>query len=177
MKKLSNLSPISIIVIIAFMSVVFIPILAIGAGTITGEATEIKSTGNAPDIMTIEYTVTFGSDASSPANVALNSILDAGGGRLPLANGWWLLSVDYMYGATGPTIDSDLFLWRSYGENKIDVLGGSGVDLIDIATNHTAWPATVSRPLNGYEIIDFDNNLVNNAGCIVVFTLYRRVQK
>ena len=121
----------------------------------------------------VAYSVAFDSAAASPAATALNSISVLGGLIHNGMGGWWILEVSTLYGTTGPTDDTDLYLYRNYGTNKIDVLGGNGVNSIDNAANVTFNPATTTRPLMGDEIISISNNAVNSATCTIVFTLYK----
>lgn len=154
--------------------ILFISVNSWAAGTVTCTDYLYNGLSKKSEIRVVTYSVTFGSDASSPANVALDSIVASSyGSARPSLSGWWLLRVDYLYGATGPTDDSDLYLWKSYGENRADVLGGTGVDQIDNATDNIIYPDEVTQPLTGAEIFDIDNNAVNDATCTIVFTLYR----
>lgn len=147
-----------------------IPNLVLSAGTITCVDTTYDGLSREKEIRFVIYTVTFDSGAASPANISLDTIPGVSKGSL---GGWWLLRVEYMFGGTGPTDDTDLYLWRSYGVDKIDILGGNGVDFIDNATNNVIYPVTTSQPLTGGEIFDIDNNSVNDAVGTIVFTLYR----
>ena len=166
MKKLSISICISLLILL--------PILVFAAGTLTCTDYSYRGLSGKDETRVVTYTVTFAADAASPANVALDSIAaTAHGTGRPSLEGWWLLRVDTLYGATGPTDDSDLYLWRSWGEDKIDVLGGNGVNSIDNATNNTIYPANVAQPLTGKEIFDVDGNAVANAICTIVFTLYK----
>ena len=139
------------------------------AGTITGKSYMTSR----DDIRFIVYTVTFDAAAASPANVALDNIKDANGGSLPSVAGWWLFSVSTQFGGTGPTDDTDMYLYLAEGASKNDILGASGVNSIDNATNNTIYPATSTQPLLGTEIISFANNAVNNATCTLIYRLYR----
>ena len=157
MKKLSLFL---VVIALCFSSTVY------AAGTITGSSELIDE-----NTMRVTYTVTFGADATSFADVALDSITATTGARLRKVGGWWLLRIDYNYGATGPTDNSDLYLWLV--TDKSDILGNNGLNVIDNATNNTLYPATVSQPLSGAELIDIDNNAVNDATCTLIFTLYK----
>ena len=122
--------------------------------------------------MRITYTVTFASDNNPPDEVTLNNILDTNGANLPRLGGWWLLRIDIWYGSTGPTDDTDFYLYSV--DDRVDVLGGNGVDQIDNATDNSFYPLTSSQMLTGTEIFDIpDNNSVNNAITYIVFHLYR----
>lgn len=151
------------------ITIVFVLVLAtsaFAAGTITGSS-ELNQ-----NIMRVTYTITFGADASSPANVALDSITSSTGARLRTLGGWWLLRVDTLFGATGPTDDTDIYLYYP-AASKADVFGGSGVNTIDNATNNSFYPATVSQPLTGSEILSISGNAVNDAIVTIIFTLYK----
>jgi len=142
-------------------------------GTVTGDASQIYQSGPGDEIMRITYTVTFAADNNPPVEVALNSILDTNGVKLPRLGGWWLLNIDTYPGTTAPTANTDFYLWSV--DQKIDILGGNGVDSIDgAATYNTFFPLTSSRPLTGTEVFDVtDSNAVNSAVTYIVFTLYR----
>ena len=158
-----------------FLTAALLLIFATGAwaaGTIV-VANNKKTTDQTGGIREISYTVTFGADASSPANVALDSILKSNGITAASLGGWWLLRVDVYYGSTGPTDNTDMYLYKGTGANKADLLGDNGADKIDNATNTAFYPATVSQPLLGDEIISFANNAVNDATCTLIFTLYK----
>ena len=111
-------------------------------------------------------------NTTPPDEVALNDILDTSGNRLPRLGGWWLWRIDIYYGSTGPTDDTDFYLYSL--DDRIDVLGGNGVDQIDNATDNSFYPLTSSQFLFGTEIFDIpDNNSVNNAITYIVFHLYQ----
>ena len=138
------------------------------AGTVTGSSALFGG----GDMMRVTYTVTFDASAGSPANVALDSITATTGKTMRSLSGWILLRVDTYPGTTAPTADTDFYLWLI--EDKIDILGNNGFNAIDgAATYNSFYPATASQPLSGAEIFDIDNNAVNSAGCIIIFTLYR----
>jgi hypothetical protein len=121
----------------------------------------------------ITYLVTFGADASSPAATALDSILKANGNRSNTVSGWWIMEISTLYGSTGPTDNTDMYIYRATGTNKIDILGGNGVNAIDNATNNTFHPVTMSRALYGDDILSIANNAINNAIVQIVITMYR----
>jgi len=143
------------------------------AGTIVIASDKTANGIDGKTVREIAYTVTFGADASSPANTALDSVLRSNGLKSLSMGGWWIMRVDIHYGATGATDDTDMYLYKATGTSKSDLLGASGVDAIDNATNTTVYPATSTQPLFGDEIISFANNAVNDATCTVVLTLYR----
>jgi hypothetical protein len=121
----------------------------------------------------IVYLVTFGSDASSPASTALDSILKSNGLAAGTTGGWWLFKVSTLYGSTAPTDNTDMYLYRATGTNKIDVLGGQGVNAIDNTANNTFYPATATQMLFGDDILVVSGNSVNNATVQIVMELYR----
>lgn len=153
-------------------SILFLMVLfsgyAFAAGTVTGSSERFGYNNN---FLRNTYTVTFDESAASPANVALDSISAGPGETLHSVSGYMLLRVDIYPGATGPTDNTDFYVWSV--EDKIDILGNNGLNAIDNATNSSFYPATVSQPLTGNEIFDIDNNAVNNAGCVVIFTMYK----
>ena len=152
--------------------ILFVSTGAWAAGTIV-VANDKKTTDQTGGIREISYSVAFGADASSPANVALDSILKSNGLPAVSLGGWWLLRVEVYFGSTGATDNTDMYLYKGTGATKADLLGGNGVNAIDNATNTAFYPATVSQPLLGDEIISFANNAVNDATCTLVFTLYK----
>lgn len=121
----------------------------------------------------IVYTVTFDSNAASPTPVALDSITRTNGLKLDTVGGWWLFEVNTQYGATAPTANTDLYLYRYTANSRIDVLGGNGVDQIDAVTDNTFHPPVISKPLVGNELLTFANNAVNSAITYVILWLYR----
>ena len=158
-----------------FLTAALLLIFATGAwaaGTIV-VANDKKTTDQTGGIREISYTVTFGTDASSPANVALDSILRSNGITEMSLGGWWLLRVEVYYGSTGPTDNTDMYLYKGTGANKADILGSNGENAIDNATNTAFYPATVSQPLLGDEILSFANNAVNDATFTLILTLYK----
>lgn len=159
--------------VLAFLLVLLMASSAWAAGTVvvTSDFSYAGISG-AKETRQIVYTVTFGADASSPTAVALDNILKSGV-RIPTVAGWWLLEVSTLFGATAPTDNSDLYLYRAIGTNKVDVLGGNGENKIDNATNNTFTPATTTRPLLGTELLSMSNNAVNNATFTLVLWLYR----
>lgn len=82
-----------------------------------------------------------------------------------------LHSIRYLYGATGPTDNSDLVL-NEHSATGPDILGGAGVDIIDNATNNYAAPILGSTgteaPIYGELYPVMNNNSVNAA----TFTIY-----
>ena len=70
--------------ILLALAILFIPGLVIAAGTVYGSVNSYKGASGNMEVLRITYTVTFGADASSPANVALYNITDSSGGnKLP----------------------------------------------------------------------------------------------
>lgn len=141
------------------------------AGTVTGAVKRYQGISGTYEVAVFTYTVTFDSSNGAPANVALDSILDSDGDDLPTVAGWILFRVDIYPGTTGPTDDTDFYLWSV--EDKIDVLGNNGLNAIDNATYSSVYPATASQPLTGDELFDIDNNAVNSAGTVIIIKLYR----
>lgn len=152
---------------------IFVSAYAWAAGTIVIASDKTANGLKGKELREIVYTVTFGSDASSPANTALDSITWENGLTVPTMGGWWIYRIDIYYGATGPTDNTDMYLYKATGATKSDLLGGNGVDSIDNATNTTIYPATMTQGLLGDEIFSFANNAVNNAVCTIVVSLYR----
>ena len=144
------------------------------AGTVIVQSDKmVKGLSDSFETREITYLVTFGADATSPAATALDSILKANGLKAASVGGWWPLEVSTLFGSTAPTENTDLYFYRATGTNKIDVLGGSGLNAIDNAANNTFNPATTTRPLIGDELFVVSGNAVNNATVQVVVTLYR----
>lgn len=139
----------------------------VSAGTITA-ADYIYGVNR--DTRKITYTVSFGTSTTIP-NTALDSITRSSGSVQETIAGWWLFRVDIIPGSTGPTDDSDLYLWSV--EDQIDVLENAGNGEVDNATNRTVYPVASTQPLTGAEIFDIDGNAVANATCTIVFTLHK----
>ena len=127
----------------------------------------------------ITYDVDFDAVTADIPNFVLRDIPDvAGSSNTGTANrnnrtlaGWWLWKVEYLYGTTGATDNSDLYIWTT--EDRIDLLGDEGANDVDNATDNTIYPATVTQALTGYEIFDIDNTSVSDADCTIKFYLYR----
>lgn len=157
---------------------------AVAAGTITCTDYTVPGLTGKKEVRFITYTVTFAAaHPEEPANIAMDDVTattTVSPTRATVA-GWWLMEVDIIPGTTGPTADTDFYLYRpaavsgvpGWGATKIDVFGGNGVDAIDNATISTFQPATTTRPLTGKEILSFANEAVVNATCTITFTLYR----
>ena len=152
--------------------------LLMASGSWAGSTSSIYGDDNTMQGLTgketrrIVYTVTFDSNAASPAVVGLDSITRTNGLKMSTVGGWWLFEVNTQYGATAPTADTDLYLYRYTANSRIDVLGGNGVDKIDAVTDNTFNPVTTSKPLVGNELLTFANNAVNSAITYVIFWLY-----
>ena len=160
-----------LILFLALISIlVSAPCWAVTAGTVTGAMTGYVRSGDT-EYMWVSYTVTFGDGNAAPANVALNLILNTSGTRMAPLGGWSLFRIDTTDATTGPTDNTDLYLWKD--EDETDVLGGNGVDQIDNANSNSFYPAVASQPLTGEELLDIDNNSVNDAETVIVFWLYK----
>ena len=170
---------------IAFILVILVVLLvplylwAVVPGTITCTDHIYYGVSKLSETRFITYTVTFSATATGPAAIAMRAVTGMTSASL---FGWWIAEIDIIPGTTGPTDDTDFYLYRpaastvlpGWGTNKIDVFGGNGVDKIDNATISTFNPATISRPLTGEELLTFANNLVVDASTTIVFTLYKR---
>ena len=160
------------LVLISALILCLIPGVVFAAGTVTASEILYDGLSGKWEVMKVTYTVTFGAAAGAPANTALTDILDTDGKALRTSvQGWWLFRIDIYPGDTGPTDNTDLYLWSV--EDKIDVIGGAGVNAIDNATYSSVYPASSTQPLTGEELFDIDNQAVNDAACVIIFTLYR----
>ena len=161
--------------ILSVFMLLLIPAIAIGASTITAYENQFPGlTGR--NFRVITLTLTYDGTATDIPDTQLRDILTTGEKRLQDYGEWWLFKVEYRYGGTAPTDNSDLYIWSSstdVGEAKLDLLGGSGVDAIDNATNNTIYPATSTQPLTGFELLDVDNNSVNSSSCTLKLFLYK----
>ena len=168
------------IVFVSILIILIVPTYAIAVvpGTITCTDHIYYGVSKLSETRFITYTVTFSAGALEPTAIAMK---DVSGMTTKSLYGWWIAEIDIIPGDTGPTDDTDFYLYRpvassvlpGWGTNKIDVFGGNGVDSIDNATITTFNPAVISRPLTGEELLTFDNNAVNNAVTTITFTLYR----
>jgi len=151
---------------------------AIVPGTITCTDFSYHGVSKLTETRFITYTVTYSADNAPPAAIAMHAVT---GMTKESLFGWWIVEVNIIPGTTGPTENSDFYLYRpaastvlpGWGTNKIDVFGGNGVNAIDETTISTFNPATISRPLTGEELLSFSGNAVNSATTTIVFTLYR----
>jgi hypothetical protein len=155
--------------------VLMLMLLMASSAWAAGTVTVAETTGQiGKEVRQLVYTVTFGADAASPAAVALDNILTTAGDRVDSVAEWWLFKVSVLFGAVGPTDNSDLYLYRAYGSTKIDILGGNGANAIDNAANNTFYPATSAQPLIGSDLLVITNNAVNSAICYIVVEMYRQ---
>ena len=145
------------------------------AGTVVVASDKLSPPGlsGKPEMREVSYTVAFDASAGSPANTALDAILTSNGTSIESLGGWWIQRVDVHFGATGPTDDTGVYLYKATGASKSDLFGGNGADALDAAGNVTFYPATSTQALFGDEVISFTGNSVNSATCTIVFTLYR----
>jgi len=127
---------------------------------------------------TVTIAITWSTTPVALTNRTLRDIVTTAGKKLWDYGGWWLFKVEYLYGAASPpTDDSDLYIWST--EDRLDILGGNGVNQVDNATDHTIYPATSTQPLTGGEIIDIDNNAVyaqlttSAPQCYIILYLYK----
>jgi hypothetical protein len=143
------------------------------AGTIIVQSDKVIQGLVGKEAREVVYLVTFGTDASSPASTALDSILLSTGIKTAPVGGWWLFKVSTLYGSTAPKDNTDMYIYRATGTNKIDILGGNGANAIDNAANNIFYPATSTQPLFGDDILAVSGNDVNNATVQIVLELYR----
>lgn len=82
--------------------------------------------------------------------------------------GFSLYKVRIIPGATGPTDNSDLYI---YDEFDFDLLGGQGVDAVDNTTDSEVVPSIggvlAPQPITGTISLDILNNSVNAGACDV----------
>jgi len=169
-----------ILILLSILIILFIPLkgIAVIAGKITCTDHSYYGVSKLTEVRFITYTVEFSATGTGPAITPMYKI---SGMTTESLYGWWILEIDIIPGDTGPTENTDFHLYRpaassvlpGWGTYKIDVFGDNGVDSIDNATVTTFNPKTMSRPLTGEELLYFVNNLVVNATCTIVFTLYR----
>ena len=139
------------------------------AGTVV-----ISSDTTKENVRIIEYLVTFGADGSSPDAVALDDIPLSTGGLAPTVGGAWLFKISSLYGTTGPTDNTDFYIYRSIGTNRIDIMGANGENKIDNVTdNANIYPATSTQPLFGTDILSISGNSVANATVTLAAETYR----
>ena len=163
------------LILISALILCLIPGVVFAAGTVTASEILYDGLSGKWEVMKVTYTVTFDAAAAPPAAVALTDILDTNWKALRTSvQGWWLFRIDVTFGGTAPKINTDFRLWSV--EDKIDVLGASGLNQIDNATHSSFYPASSTQPLTGEEIFDVDPAAENdevNAACEIIFTLYR----
>ena len=169
---------IAFILILVLLLIPFNVTAIVFNGTITCTDFSYHGVSKLTETRFITYTVTFADDATGPAAIAMYKVT---GMTKESLYGWWIAEIDIIPGTTGPTDNTDFYLYRpaassvlpGWGTNKIDVFGGNGVNAIDETTISTFNPATISRPLTGEELLTFANNAVVDATTTIVFTLYR----
>lgn len=98
-------------------------------------------------------------------------IKDSAGNAINLA-GQYLYLVSVVNGATGPTDNSDLVLLED-SDSGVDILSGSGANMIDNAATNTWRPISgsvaYSAPIMGPLFVGASGNIVS--GAIFVLTL------
>ena len=153
-----------------------LPAFAMAAGdTMTAEEGQFQGMdGRSFRVVTIS--IQWQSTPVALTNRVLKDILTTSGRKLWDYGDWWLFKVEYLYdsatgAASNPTDDSDLYIWST--EDRLDILGGNGVNAVDNAGDNTIYPATSTQPLTGAEIIDIDNNIVVGATCYIKLYLYK----
>lgn len=116
-----------------------------------------------------QCTISVGFDATTALFTAqaLNSIASA-----RAFTGWYLNSIEYEYGVTGPTDNSDLYLYRETA-NRTDILGGEGANALDNAADSIIYPATLTPLLTGGELLTLSGNSVSGATATLRFNLHR----
>lgn len=134
--------------------------------------------------------VTQGAVQKEIANVrtlTFTCVGDASNGSIPdedttAANtrdliGWELWKVQAIYGVTGPTDNSDVYIKDS---NGVDLMGGYGENMLDNAAHNEAPPridgVASLQPVDGTLTLDVDNQSVNSA-TYVIKLFFRRGQK
>ena len=163
-------------IIAIIMGLFLVVSVAYGAGTvvITSDILYPGESGN-DEARKITYLVDFDAVTATIGNVVLRDIKNSDGSTANrneyLLHGWWLLRIDTLYGDTGPTDDTGLYIWST--EDRIDILGDNGADAIDNATDNTIYPKTATPFLTGLEIFDIDGQAVSDASCTLIFHLYR----
>ena len=155
-----------ILSVIVFLIVVAFSINAMAAGAIV-----ITRDVSVSGVRVVEITATSDAAGAPFADIALDSIPRSSGVPKMSFAGWWLFKIDSLFGATPVTADSDLYIWSTL--DKIDILGGNGMDKVDDNTNNQIYPATSTQPLLGDEILDVDNTTDNNAVHTFKIRLYQ----
>jgi len=156
--------------------VLLLPVGVFAAGD-TMTATEGQFVGmDGRSFRVVTIAIQWQSTPVALTNRVLRDILTTAGKKLWDYGDWWLFKVEYLYtsatgAASNPTDDSDLYIWST--EDRLDILGGNGVNGVDNATDNTIYPATSTQPLTGGEIIDIDNNIVVGATCYLKLYLYK----
>ena len=148
------------------LAMLLVPAFAMAATPDSMTAEEAQFAGmTGRDFRVVTIAVTWAGTPVALTNRTLRDIVTTAGKKLWDYGDWWLFKVEYLYGtASPPTDNSDLYIWSEGAEDRLDILGGNGVDAIDNATDNTIYPATSTQPLTGGEIIDIDNNAVYSQG-------------
>ena len=155
-----------ILSIIVLLVVIASAPLAMAAGTIV-----ITSDASFDGVRIVDLLSTSDAAGAPFSDIALNSIPRASGVPNQTFSGWWLFKVDSLFGATPVTADSELYIWSTL--DKIDILGGNGVNKVDDNTNNQIYPATSTQMLIGTEIFDIDSTTDNDAVHTLRLWLYR----
>ena len=151
--------------------IVFLGLVALASNTMAAGSIVITSDASFGSVRVVDILSTSDAAGAPFADIALNSIPRASGVQNQTFSGWWLFKVDSLFGATPVTADSELYIWSTL--DKIDILGGNGVDKVDDNTNNQIYPATSTQMLIGTEILDIDSTTDNDAVHTLRLWLYQ----
>lgn len=162
--------------LLAILTILLLASTAFGAGTIViTDDTSYPGISLNDETRVISYQVDFDATTADIPNTVLRDINNEDG---TTANrnaknlaGWFLWKIETFYGGTGPTDNSDLYIWST--EDRSDILGNQGLNMIDNATDNVIYPANCSQMLTGLEIFDIDGQSVSDASCTLKFYLHR----
>jgi hypothetical protein len=115
--------------------------------------------------------------ASATGTVTTTALQNSAGIEINFM-GMYLYSISTYYGSPAPTVNSDLWL-NEHSATGYDVLAGSGVDMIDAATNNIFLPISATAPplpVFGklYQKITQATAVTNDAVFVIVYRFIRR---
>ena len=132
----------------------FMGTVAFGANeSVTQNGYDIKNSDGVTKARIVKFTVVCDDAAATMTDTAINTALTS------YIRGWYLDTVIVNPGTTAPTAASDIYLTNADG---LDILGGSGVDLLDDADTTGCVPSVDGQNkqqlVHGVLTLDMDNN-------------------
>ena len=158
------------LIVIALM--LLLPGNVFAAGTVTQAVTDVWSydfEGDKIGFRTLVFTCVGAASGGAISDTASSA------DNTDLIQGWYLVKVLIVPGATNPTANSDVYI---KDENSIDLLGAGGENLLDATGAQEIYPLLATKggspPIVGALTLDVDNQSVNSATYVItlIFSKY-----